>query len=51
MLIDDADVKINEEKSRYSDEGNRPKHGSDVMKKLYFFSNDIDGDVDVIVLT
>lgn len=37
-------------KSRYSDEGNRPEHGSDVMKKL-FFSNDVDGDVDVIVLT
>lgn len=34
--MDDADVKINEGNSRYSDEGNRPEHGSDVMKKGFF---------------
>lgn len=37
MLIDDADVKINEGKSRYSDGSNRPEQGSDVMKKFFFF--------------
>lgn len=37
MLIDDADVKINEGKSRYSEEGSRPDHGGDVLKKVGFF--------------
>lgn len=37
MLIDDADVKINEGKSRYSVEGSRPEHGGDVTKKLFSF--------------